>query len=71
MWNQPEGEKKQPNQTQNQWTRTTIAKTTTKNQQKRADLKTRKEKYQAKQNSCAANNTGVFSFHTESSFQQK
>lgn len=41
-----------------------------KTNKKRADLKTRKEKYQAKQNSCAANNTGVFSFHTESSFQQ-
>lgn len=67
MWNQPEGKKKK---SQNQWTRTTVAKPTKTKQQKRADLKTRKEKYQVKQNVCAANNTGVFHFHTKSSFQQ-
>lgn len=39
-------------------------------QQQRDDLKTRKEKYQAEQNSCAANNTGVIHFHAESSFQE-
>lgn len=36
-----------------------------------ADLKTKKEKYQAEQNSCASNNTGVFCIHAESSFQRK
>lgn len=39
-------------------------------QQQRADLKTKKEKYQAEQNSCAACNTGVFCFRAESPFQK-
>jgi len=38
---------------------------------KKADLKTRKEKCQTKQNSCSANNTEYLHFRAESSFQQK
>lgn len=69
MWNQPEGKKKikipKPvNQANN--SKTNKGKATTKSW-----LKTKKEKYRAEQNSCAANNTGVFCFNAESSFHEK
>lgn len=41
-----------------------------KQMKKKADLKTRKEKYQTKQNSCAANNTVFFIFMQKVSFSK-
>lgn len=68
MWNQPEGKKK----SQNQWTRKTTAKPTKSKATTKTWLKneTKRGKYQAEQNSCAANKTGGFCFHAESRFQK-